>query len=94
VFVDPRIKNRVKVDKSKWKTMPSVIVGPLSLKREEYIMNLDEFKPVKVLGRVYKPVLRRRREKIFDKPDEGTRIGGYNIRFGDGHECYVTPTIR
>jgi hypothetical protein len=73
--------------------MSSVTIGPLTLNREEYIMNVAEFKPVKVLGRVYKPALRRRRRRrMYNKPDEGLGIGGYIIRFGDGHEYCVPPT--
>lgn len=92
VFFDPRVKKSVKVDKSKWNTMTSVTIDPVSLNREEYIMNIEEFKPVKVLRRVYKPILRRFGRTIADEPDKGTGVGGYIIRFGDGHEYCVLPT--
>ena len=86
--MDPRVRKRVKIDKTNWETMSSVAVQPQSLDKQQYLVNSKEFKPAKVLQRVYKPTLRRRR-RIYE--EDGTRIGigGYIIRFADGHEHCV-----
>jgi hypothetical protein len=73
--------------------MISVTIPSKPLKREEYIVNTAEFIPVKVLARVYKPTLRRRRRRIDDEVDQGIGIGGYVIRFADGHEYCVLLLI-
>ena len=88
--MDPKVRKRViKVDKTNWQRMTSVCVSKKPrLNREEYIMNSAEFKPVQILSRVYKPTLRRRR-KVYEEVDEGIGIGGYLIRFADGHEYCV-----
>ena len=92
VFVDPKVKKRViKVDKTNWQTLSSVTVPQkVPLKREEYVINTAEFIPVRILGRVYKPTLRRRRRRRMDEEiDQGIGIGGYVVQFGDGHEYSV-----
>jgi hypothetical protein len=88
--MDPKVKKRViKVDKTNWQTLSSVTIPKnVLLKREEYVINTAEFKPVKILGRVYKPTLRRR-GRISEEIDQGIGIGGYIVKFGDGHEYSV-----
>ena len=91
VFVDPKVKKQViKVDKTNWQTMSSVTVSnKVPVRRDRYVMNTAEFKPVKILGRVYKPTLRGRRRRIHEEIDQGIGIGGYIVRFADGHQCCV-----
>jgi hypothetical protein len=92
LFVDPRVQKRVKVDKTNWETMSSVDVQPQSLDRHQYLVNSREFIPVKVLQRVYKPAPRRRR-RVYEEVDPRVGIGGYVIRFADGHEhCVLSPS--
>jgi hypothetical protein len=87
--MDPKVKKRVKVDKTNWQTLSSVTIPKnVLLKREEYVINTAEFKPVKILGRVYKPTLRRR-GRINEEIDQGIGIGGYIVKFADGHEYSV-----
>jgi hypothetical protein len=88
--VDPRVRKRVKVDKTNWETLSSVAVQPQSLDKQQYLVNTKEFKPAKVLQRVYKPTLRRRR-RIYEEDGPRIGIGGYIIRFADGHEHCVYP---
>lgn len=91
VFVDPKVKKRViKVDKTKWQRMSSVTVSTkVPGRRDEYVLNPAEFKPVKILGRVYKPALRRRGRRRQKEIDQGIGIGGYIVQFADGHEYSV-----
>ena len=90
LFVDPRVQKRVKVEKSNWETISSVAVQTRPLDKKEYLVNSKEFKPVKVLQRVYKPTFRRRR-RVYQEVDTRIGIGGYVIRFADGHEHCVCP---
>ena len=90
LFVDPRVQKRVKADKTNWETMSSVDVLPQSLDRQQYLVNSNEFKPVKVLHRVYKPIPRRRRT-MYEEANPRLGVGGYVIRFADGHEHCVFP---
>lgn len=69
--------------------MTNVAIPEKQPNREEYSINTSEFRPIKVLSRVYKPTLRRRRRQ-FDPLDEGIGIGGYIVRFADGHEHCVS----
>lgn len=89
--MDPKVKKRViKVDKTKWQRMSSVTVSTkVPGRRDEYVMNPAEFKPVKILGRVYKPALRRRGRRRQQEIDHGIGIGGYIVQFADGHEYSV-----
>jgi hypothetical protein len=93
LYVDPRVKKRLKLDTTsgqpKGQPMISVTIPSKPLAREEYILNTAEFIPVKVLARIYKPTLRRRRRRIDNEVDQGIGIGGYVIRFADGHEHSV-----
>lgn len=88
IFIDEQVKQRVEADKSKWQKMSSVTVSVSPPEREKYAMNSAEFIPVKVLRRVYKPTTLRRRRNYHDI-EEGIGIGGYVIRFLDGHEHCV-----
>jgi hypothetical protein len=87
LFVDPKVKS-FQINKTNNQTFQSVDIPQISLNREDFAVNSAEFKPVKVLERVYKPTLRRRRG--IDA-SEGIGIGGYVIRFADGHEFCVYP---
>jgi hypothetical protein len=89
--VDPKVEQRVtKIDKTKWQTISSIIAPKVPVDKEQYVMNMEEFKPVKILRRVYKPSIRRRWRK-HEEDDIGIGIGGYTIRFQDGHEYSVHP---
>jgi hypothetical protein len=96
LYVDPKVKKRLKLDSTsgppKGQPMLSVTIPSKNIKREDYTLNTAEFIPVKVLGRVYKPTVRRRRRQIFNEVDQGIGIGGYVIRFADGHE-HCVPLI-
>jgi hypothetical protein len=87
LFVDPKVKS-FQTNRIKNKIFQSVDIPEIPLHREDFAVNSAEFKPVKVLQRVYKPTLRRRR--VMDI-GEGIGIGGYVIRFADGHEYCVYP---
>jgi hypothetical protein len=94
LFVDEAlVRRKVKfeeVDRSRWQGIQFVEVPKVPLKREEYVLDSREFKVVKVVGRVYKPSERRRR--VYDDNGQGIGIGGYIIRYADGHEyCVPTP---
>lgn len=89
VYVDPRVRKRVSVDRSKCVGLQGVEVPVRQVRRDEYIVNSAEFKPVEILGRVYKPSLRRRR-RVYVDDDETIGIGGYIIRFDDGHQFTVS----
>jgi hypothetical protein len=98
VFMDPKVRKRVKVevhkvDKSHWRKMVHVSIPRVSVDREKYSVNLEEFRPVKILRRVYKPTSRKRRHYV-EILDEGIGIGGYVVRFADGHDWAVFPFMR
>jgi len=97
LFVDEGIKRRIKkiniadVDKSKWRGIDVVSVPEIQVPKEEYVVNSNEFKVVEVVGRVYKPSVRRKR--IYDDGGMGIGIGGYIVRYADGHEfCVPLPS--
>lgn len=89
LFVDPKVKSLYReTDKSKWKTLDCVEVPYKSMNKNLYRINSAEFRPVKIVKRVYKPTIQRRR-RIHEEILEGIGIGGYVVRFGDGHEHCV-----
>ena len=94
LFVDDGIKRRIKkinladLDRSKWRGIDNVSVPEIQVPKEEYLVNSNEFKIVEVVARVYKPSLRRKR--IYDDGGMGIGIGGYIVRYADGHEFCVT----
>jgi hypothetical protein len=84
----------VRIDRSKWTPLEAVEVPVKDVRKEEYLVNTAEFKPVEVVGRIYKPSIRRGR-RIYEDEDESIfGIGGYIIRFDDGHQYAVLPTMQ
>jgi len=77
--------------------LAGVVVVPLKegVSREAYVLDSREFMPVMVVRRIYRVSSgrgRRRggvREAGLGVEDEGIGIGGYVVRFADGHECSV-----
>jgi hypothetical protein len=91
--VDERVRKRVKTDRTNWESMSSVTVQTVPLEKEQYLVNSKEFTPVKVLQRVYKPTRRRRRRPTTYEEEVNIGIGGYVVRFADGHEhCVYSPS--
>jgi hypothetical protein len=78
------------VDRSRWRGIQSVEIPEVPVNREEYVLDSREFKVVKIVGRVYKPSERRRR--VYDDNGQGIGIGGYIIRYADGHE-FCVPSL-
>ena len=87
------MKNRLTVDRSKWVALEAVELPPRAIKREGYLVNSAEFKPVEIVGRVYKSSIRRG-QRVYEHEDDSIfGIGGYIIRFQDGHEYSVSTSI-
>jgi len=93
--LDEGIKRTIKkinladLDRSNWRGIDVVSVPEIQVRKEEYLVNSNEFKIVEVVGRVYKPSSRRKR--MYDDGGMGIGIGGYVVRYADGHEFCVTP---
>jgi hypothetical protein len=95
LFVDEAlVRRKIKFgseERSRWKKIRFVEIPEVPVKKEEYILDSREFKVVKVVGRVYKPSARRRR--VYEDNGLGIGIGGYIIRYADGHEFCVPPPV-
>ena len=86
------MKSRLSVDWSKLVPLEAVKVPVRQLQKEAYLVNSAEFKPAEIVGRIYKPSLRRGK-RIYEDEDESLfGIGGYIIRFEDGHQYAVSPS--